>query len=61
MKLLEVSWPDAKNWVESLTPGDEARKTEMRRRIAVTAYVAGAQEQLLRLFPHLAEKSKLPS
>lgn len=47
---------DAQKWLDSLRPEDTALKDETTKITAKYAYLAGAQAQLHRLFPHLADK-----
>lgn len=51
---LRIDWEDAKKWIISLAHDDFALQSPMHKFLAVAAFRAGAEAQLLRLFPHLA-------
>ena len=55
MKPISINLEDGRDWVASLPPGDRAHNDLF---LAATCYVAGAEAQLLRLFPHLAKEDK---
>ena len=57
---IEIDFDDADDWVQSLSAEDDVKSSDMTQVIAQIAFVAGAEAQLRRIFPHLFDKEVTP-
>ena len=57
---IAITFDDADQWVQSLSADDETKSSDMTQAIAISAFLAGAEAQLRRIFPHLFDKGVTP-
>ena len=50
---IEITLRDADRWLKSLSTDDDAHETGRTQDIARFSFLAGAEAQLRRIFPHL--------
>ena len=54
---IAITIRDADQWLRSLPPHDDAHQTGTTQDIARLSFLAGAEAQMRRIFPHLFDAS----